>query len=119
MVVTASNTESWEIGRSIRTYDALVLPRVTKFDPGENSHPVKSVCWTVVCVGNAGNHTADTDFQVTSSQRQCLCVHAQKVTSVLVAILKKDGNFFQLRIICPKTLTWRLILKTGKVKYEL
>ena len=64
-------------------------------------------------------HTADTDFQVTSSQRECLCAHAQKATSVLVAILKKDGNFFQSRIICPKTLTWKLILKTGKVKYEL
>ena len=40
-------------------------------------------------------HTTDTDFQVTSSQRECLCAHAQKATSVLVAILKKDGNFFQ------------------------
>ena len=64
-------------------------------------------------------HTADTDFQVTSSQRECLCAHAQKATSILAAILKKDGNFSQSRIICPKTLTWRLILKTGKVKYEL
>ena len=64
-------------------------------------------------------HTVDTDFQVTSSLRECLCAHAQKATSVLVAILKKDGNFFQSRIICPKMLTWRLILKTGKVKYEL
>ena len=49
-------------------------------------------------------HTADTDFQVISSQRDCLCAHAQKATSVLVAILKKDGNFFQLRIICSKTI---------------
>ena len=64
-------------------------------------------------------HTADTNFQVTSWQRHCLRAHAQKATSVLVAILKKDGNFFQSRIICPKTLTWRLILKTGKVNYEL
>ena len=71
--------------------------------------------WNTVYI----SHTADTDFQVTSSQRECLCAHAQKATSVLVAILKKDGNFFQSRIICPKTLTWRLILKTGKVKYEL
>ena len=78
------------------------------------------------CVSQQGSlnakfpqHTADTDFQVTSWQRHCLCAHAQKVTSVLAAILKKDGNFFQSRIICPKTLTWRLILKTGKVNYEL
>ena len=38
-------------------------------------------------------HTADTDFQVTSSQRECLCAHVHKATSILVAILKKDGIF--------------------------
>ena len=53
MVVTASNTESWGICRSIRTYDALVLPRVTKLYLGENSHPVESACWTFVGVGDA------------------------------------------------------------------
>ena len=41
------------------------------------------------------------------------------MTSVLVAILKKDGNFFQTAFICLKTWWWRLILSPGKATYEL
>ena len=41
------------------------------------------------------------------------------MTSVLVAILKKDGNFFQTAFICLKTWRWRLILSPGKATYEL
>ena len=53
MVEIASNTESWGICRSIRTYDAFVPFRVTKHDPNENSHPVESAYWTFVCIGDA------------------------------------------------------------------